>query len=389
MFRHLHEIQTGRTSSISHEILGFDSEGNSVDYSTCNTAEEICENATKLLTFIDLAGHQRYLRTTLSGLTGYSPHYVMLVISASSGIVPMTQEHIGYAIALEVPFFIIMTKVDITPKAKLQQTLDSLSKFLANAGSKKVPLLVKNGDDLLSAVSNTPKENVVPIFCVSSVSGTGLTEVKRFLHLLPPVAGLKEQEKLEQAQPEFQIDEIFDVPYVGCVVGGLVTQGIITEGMTLNLGPCEDGTFRPVIVTSIKRNRTACRLVRATQSAALAIDVPVSEIRRGMVLVDTRSKAMATMWFKASVNLLYHPTEIQKGFRATVHVGNIRQTAVIESIQPLSKMSMKNDENIVIFRFIRYPEYIKPGSRLLFREGRTKGMGRISEIEPYEQNFNR
>lgn len=59
MFRHLHEIQTGRTSSISHEILGFDSEGNSVDYSTCSTAEEICENATKLLTFIDLAGHQR------------------------------------------------------------------------------------------------------------------------------------------------------------------------------------------------------------------------------------------------------------------------------------------------------------------------------------------
>lgn len=27
LFRHLHEIQTGRTSSISHEILGFDSKG--------------------------------------------------------------------------------------------------------------------------------------------------------------------------------------------------------------------------------------------------------------------------------------------------------------------------------------------------------------------------
>ena len=65
MFRHLHEIQTGRTSSISHEILGFDSEGNSVDYSTCSTAEEICENATKLLTFIDLAGHQRYVNPSV------------------------------------------------------------------------------------------------------------------------------------------------------------------------------------------------------------------------------------------------------------------------------------------------------------------------------------
>lgn len=27
MFRHLHEIQTGRTSSISHEVLGFDASG--------------------------------------------------------------------------------------------------------------------------------------------------------------------------------------------------------------------------------------------------------------------------------------------------------------------------------------------------------------------------
>ena len=62
----------------------------------------------------------------------------MLVISANSGLVTMTKEHIGYAIALEVPFFIIMTKVDITPKPKLQATLESLKKFLANVGSKKV-----------------------------------------------------------------------------------------------------------------------------------------------------------------------------------------------------------------------------------------------------------
>ena len=27
LFRHLHEIQSGRTSSISHEILGFDARG--------------------------------------------------------------------------------------------------------------------------------------------------------------------------------------------------------------------------------------------------------------------------------------------------------------------------------------------------------------------------
>ena len=100
------------------------------------------------------------------------------------------------------------------------------------------------------------------------------------------------------------------------------------------------------------------------------------------------SESLKIISFQAKVNLIYHPTEIQKGFRATVHVGNIRQTAVIESIQPISKMKNEDEANVE-FRFIRYPEYVKPGSRLLFREGRTKGMGRVTEIEPYEQNLNR
>ena len=129
----------------------------------------------------------------------------------------------------------------------------------------------------------------MPIFCVSNVTGSGMDMVRRFLHLLPPGAGLKEQEKLEQEHPEFQVDELFDLPHVGTVVGGLVTQGIITEGVTMNVGPCEDGTFQPVTITSIKRNRAPCRLVRATQSAALAIDMPVASLRRGMCLVDPRN----------------------------------------------------------------------------------------------------
>ena len=61
------------------------------------------------------------------------------------------------------------------------------------------------------------------------------------------------------------------------------------------------------------------------------------------------------------MNLLYHPTQIQEGFRTTVHVGNVRQTAVIHSIQPLQQISMNNDKANVVFKFIRYPEYIKPG----------------------------
>eukprot|EP00095_Tigriopus_kingsejongensis_P000675 maker-scaffold340_size202118-snap-gene-1.21 protein:Tk00675 transcript:maker-scaffold340_size202118-snap-gene-1.21-mRNA-1 annotation:"gtp-binding protein 2" len=385
MFRHLHEIQSGRTSSISHELLGFDSAGQAIDYVQCNTAEEICENSTKLITFIDLAGHQKYLRTTLSGLTGYCPHYVMLVVSAGAGVVSMTQDLLSMAVALEVPFFIMVTKVDMTPRAKLQSTLESLQTLLASVGSNRVPLVVNSTDDCITAAGNALKENVVPIFCVSAVTGTGLKLAKRFLHLLPPGAGVKEQEKLEQDHPEFQIDEIFDVPGVGTVVGGFVTQGIITEGMTMNLGPMADGSFHPVEVASIKRNRTSCRLVRATQSAALAIEFPYAELRRGMSLVNPRAQEThACQYFQAKISVLFHPTLISKGFQTTVHIGNVRQTAVIEGILA-PKGLQNNDQASVMFRFIRHPEYIKVGQRLLFREGRSKGIGKITQIFPFEK----
>lgn len=49
-------------------------------YSELITAEKICEASTKLITFIDLAGHKKYIRTTIQGLSGYSPHHAMLVV---------------------------------------------------------------------------------------------------------------------------------------------------------------------------------------------------------------------------------------------------------------------------------------------------------------------
>jgi len=384
MFRHLHEIQTGRTSSVSHEILGFDSSGQAVDYSAHSTAEEICEAASKLITFIDLAGHQKYLHTTISALTGYCPHYVMLVVSASAGVVGMTQEHLGIAVALEVPFFVVVTKVDCVPAGRLASTLDTVSGILKAAGANKVPLVVASSDDCITAASNQLKNSVVPIFCVSSVLGSGLGMVKQFLHLLPPGVGQVEASKLEQESPEFQVDELFDVPGVGAVAGGLVTQGIIVEHMALQVGPFDDGSFRCVKVGSIRRNKAACRLVRAQQSAALALDIPVGQLRRGMVATSPQGeRPKACLYFQANVCVLFHPTEIFRGFRTTVHIGNIRQTAVIEGIQPLRGLK-SSDQASVMFKFIKNPEFVKCGARVLFREGRTKGIGKVTQVFPFE-----
>lgn len=286
MFRHLHEVQSGRTSSISHEILGFDSKGHVINYnySELMTAEEICETSSKLITFLDLAGHRKYLRTTVLGLTGYSPHHVMLVISGSAGILGMTHEHLELAMALDVPLFIVISKIDLRSP---QEVLSKIQSVLKSIGCRRVPLLVKNEDDVITAGANQLTGNIVPIFCISSVSGDGLELLKKFLYLLPPGISLKEREKLEQKPADFQIDETFKVAEVGQVVGGLLISGFISEGSTMHIGPLKDGAFMPVKVRSVHRNKAPCRMVRAGQSASLCLDRLVPGLRHGMVILGT------------------------------------------------------------------------------------------------------
>ena len=57
-----------------------------LNYSESRSTEEICEQSTKLITLIDLCGHTKYIKTTIFGLTGYSPDFAVLVVSASTGI---------------------------------------------------------------------------------------------------------------------------------------------------------------------------------------------------------------------------------------------------------------------------------------------------------------
>ncbi|XP_022900782.1 GTP-binding protein 2 [Onthophagus taurus] len=380
MFRHLHEIQSGRTSSISHEILGFNSQGEPVNYSYSElmTAEEICDISTKLVTFLDLAGHRKYIHTTIQGLSGYSPHHAMLVISSAAGAVGMTHEHLTIAVALDVPFFIVITKIDLVEPTKTLQTLESI---LKQAGSRRVPLVIQNLDDVITAGANQLTQNIVPIFCVSSVTGEGLDLLLKFLHVLPPGVSNNERERLEQQTPEFQIDENFRVSDVGQVLGGLLVKGTLNEGTPMQLGPLKNGNFVPVNIKSIHRNRFPCRSVRAGQSAAVSLDVEVPDLRNGMVLLSRGEPAMGCKYFQASVSLLYHRTAIFQGFQATVHIGNIRQTAVIFAIFP-SKCIRVNEKASVIFAFMNHPEYVKVGQRLLFRSGSSKGKGEVTQVFP-------
>lgn len=51
----------------------------------------ICRTSSKVVTFIDLAGHEKYLKTTIFGMTGHAPDFCMLMVGSNAGIIGMTK----------------------------------------------------------------------------------------------------------------------------------------------------------------------------------------------------------------------------------------------------------------------------------------------------------
>ncbi|KAJ4948593.1 hypothetical protein JOQ06_020126 [Pogonophryne albipinna] len=386
LFRHLHEIQTGRTSSISFEILGFNSKGEVVNYSESRTAEEICESASKMITFIDLAGHHKYLKTTIFGLTSYCPDFAMLVVSANTGIAGTTREHLGIAMALKVPIFIVISKVDLCMRATVERTVRQLERVLKQPGCNKVPMVVSSTDDAVTAAQQFAQSpNITPIFTLSCVTGESLDLIKVFLNIIPPLSNSKEQEELMQQLTEFQVDEIYTVPEVGTVVGGTLSSGICREGDDLVVGPTDLGQFHKLTIESIQRNRSACRVLRAGQAATLALgNFERSLLRKGMVMVSPEMDPTICWMFEAEIVLLFHAKTFHKGFQVTVHIGNVRQTATVEAV--CGKEELRTGEKaVVVFKFLKHPEYLKVGAKLLFREGVTKGIGHVTKLQPIAQ----
>lgn len=187
LFRHKHEAETGRTSSVGNDILGFDSVGNVVNKPEHGSLDwvKICEKSSKVITFIDLAGHERYLKTTVFGMTGHAPDFGkkkkyilpkfcfaffvilifvifyflgMLMVGANAGIVGMTKEHLGLALALSVPVFVVVTKIDMCPPNVLKENLRLLIRILKSPGCRKVPVTVKTPDDVVISATNFVSE---------------------------------------------------------------------------------------------------------------------------------------------------------------------------------------------------------------------------------------
>lgn len=79
-------------------------------------------------------------------------------IGANAGIIGMTKEHLGLALALQVPVFVVVTKIDMCPANVLEDTLKLLQRILKSPGCRKMPVLVQNRDDVICSATNFSSE---------------------------------------------------------------------------------------------------------------------------------------------------------------------------------------------------------------------------------------
>jgi len=436
VFNHKHELDTGRTSSISENHIGFDHEGRVVNYDalpisditphtlfggstsdgmnpqqkhvdphTDSTAEasslplsaetkkstshhhhsflsvhDLAMQSSKVVTLYDLAGHEKYLKTTVVGMTRSVPDYACVVISANNGIQRMTKEHLGLCLALKIPFFIVLTRVDATPENVRTETMQTIVKLLKAPTVKKLPFAVKRPDDVIVAAKNLHHDRIAPLFEISNVTGQGVADLLKFINLLPV---RKDWATLATLPKEVIIDTTFFVTGVGTVVGGIVAQGQFRTNDTVWLGPDGLGAFRPTQIKSIHVKGVEVDHVDAGNDAAFCLKKERrNNVRKGNVLLDMQPDPKVppkSFWqFEAEIVILYHSTTIAKNYEPVVHTATARQSARILDID--KEVLRTGDHALVKFHFLYRPEFLKIGQRLIFREGRTKGIGTVTSV---------
>lgn len=275
---------------------------------------------------------------------------------------------------------VVITKIDICPPQILQQTITQLTKILKSPGARKIPIFIKSREDCITTATQFVSQRICPVFQVSNVTGESLSLVREFLNILP------HHGNYDAAAPfEFHVNDTFSVPFVGTVVSGVVKSGAIHAGDNILIGPDSLGQFTPTTIRSIERKRISVPVCSAGQSASFALKrVRRKEVRKGMVVLpkpatdDKAAQPKVYREFVAEVLILSHATTIKTKYQAMLHVGPVSQTCAIIDID--RSYIRTGDRATVAFRFVQRPEYLAPGDRILFREGRTKGLGIVKEV---------
>jgi selenocysteine-specific elongation factor len=154
---------------------------------------------------IDMPGHERFVRTMISGATGIDA--VLLVVSAAEGIKPQTREHVDIAGLLGVRQAVVaVSKTDLVSPAQARSVGREAAALARAAGM-----------------------TVGPPVLTSAVTGAGLDGVRDAIGAVL----LSASDMSEVGFPYLPIDRAFSLAGHGTVVTGTLRRGSISVGNEL------------------------------------------------------------------------------------------------------------------------------------------------------------
>ncbi|NHN59889.1 MULTISPECIES: GTPBP1 family GTP-binding protein [Halorussus] len=366
-----HEVERGLSADLSYAVYGFDGDGpvRMDNPHRKSDRARVVEESDRLVSFVDTVGHEPWLRTTIRGLVGQKLDYGLLTVAADDGPTKTTREHLGVLLATELPTIVAITKADAVDDERVAEVEREVERLLR--GADKTPLLVdRHGVD---AAVEEIGESVVPIVTTSAVTKEGLDDLDELFERLPKTTA-------DSGEFRMYIDRTYSVTGVGAVASGTIMSGEVEAGDELLLGPMADGAFREVEVRSIEMHYHRVDRAKAGRIVGIALKgVREADVERGMVLLPGDADPDPVREFEAEVMVLNHPTRIGDGYEPVIHLETVSEAV---KFHPAEGQLLPGDSGATRVRFKFRPYLVEEGQRFVFREGQSKGVGTVTDVNP-------
>ena len=306
-----------------------------------------------VLGFIDVPGHERFIRNMLAGVTGID--FALLVVAADDGPMPQTEEHLA-----------ILDLLGVTHGAVALTKIDRVDADRLAAAREEVEILL-HGSGLEDA----------PVFPVSGLTGDGVPALRAALER----AAAEHVQSRADGGFRLAVDRVFTLSGAGLVVTGTAFSGAVRPGDRLLLSP---SGIEARVRTIHAQNRPAERGL-AGERCALNLTgqgLHHSQVHRGDWVVDPvlhapgqRIDALLRVQ-KTESRPLAHWTPVH------VHLGAAGLTG---RVAVLEGKTIEPGEQGLVQLVLDAPVAAVNGDRLVLRDQsaqRTIGGGRVIDVFP-------
>jgi selenocysteine-specific elongation factor len=257
-----------------------------------------------VFSFVDVPGHERFVRTMVAGATGID--VALLVVASDDAVMPQTREHLAILSLLGVRSGVVVrTKSDL---------VDEETGGLVD-------------DEVRALVRGTFLEEA-PVVAVSSLTGAGLPELR---DALAEAARRLPERDPDAGVTRLFVDRVFTIKGFGPVVTGTMDGGRVRAEDRLTLWP----TGREVRVRRVEvHGRARPEALSGERTSLNLAGVDREELERGQVLVAPGALAPSRV-LTAEVRLLSSAASpLAHGMRVRVHHGTSDVGARVSFVTP-------------------------------------------------------